>query len=165
MNSNKGRRYSVKTNQLNVLISLVEIFEYPDTRSRSLDLLKSKSGFTKWYERHYGFGFQPALIIKKKARDTHRALALISSAVDAAGIREQPTIVCAPSGLSELTFGDALNEAWEEYMIVSCPLSPANYVLVIGEYNEISFSLALWHKLKFSEAWWFENLIHTPYQS
>jgi hypothetical protein len=153
--SPKTTRVIANQRQVDVLRSVTAAFGEPESKARALALLESRSGFPKWYQRHYGYPLDPQLTVTRRARRDGTE-SVVAGAAEAAGIAGQPVLLCSLIGLSETTLKSALLEApaAPPLLLASVPLSPLNIVLHWDEYHLFTFSSELWARLRMSEAHW-----------
>lgn len=153
--SSKSPLVTAEERHISVLRSFAETFGEPESIARAIALIESKSGFSKWYQRKYGYPLNAKLTVVKRAlRDGTESR--IAESAEAAGIAEQPVLLCSQVGIFETTLVGALLDAptAPPLLLVSNPLAPSSFVLHWNEYLTFTFSLQLWSRLRMPTAHW-----------
>jgi hypothetical protein len=144
---------------LELLREYVIQYEEENTKSRSLDLLRSKKGMQKWHNGHYGCSLNTTLFVKKRVRQLDHVNLIISTALDRSGLIWSFSIGCTLDSLDEIIFCEFISDG--------CFAPPALFIArrTDGNIDVIfftedccwMFNKSLWNALNFDQQWWLDE--------
>lgn len=141
---------------------LADHFGEDATRERALNLLKTKNGLMKWYERHYGYPLDSTKFVRLSVRPLSNFEGKIDSIIEGDALASQEICFCTLGGPRITTFSEALYDVVAPpAMIVWTSIEESNFILLIKENNELWFSSSLWQRLLSVSGLTSENLINS----